>query len=567
MLTLTFLISYILATTSVLITEPVDGETYDGDWLTIRAIVENENALPDSVHYTLNGDPFVMIPRLNTDWPTYMQNNVHHGYSESPAPLTNEVLWTAQVTGLFHEFPTPVVVDGIVYYPSNAGSDSLYALNSATGELIWKYYTGWTDDAVTVANGCLYTASDSIWCLDAYTGDRIWASGLADYQGSTPCVHDNKVVVGACIDWITKISHIYTLDAESGETVWDCEIAGNIVSCAAVSGEILYVPTYLGPLYAFNSENGDIIWSNSDVTDGFWDSSPVIVNEKLFIGGDNGTVYCFNAITGSLIWDTALPGGTPINSTPAVYEDMIITGSNGDYQTDGVISALNMVDGSVEWSISNSIHGSFGVADGIVFWGSSWNPYIAIFAADASTGNIIWEFDPNADEWGLQSSPSIVDGVMYYASTDGNLYAFGTGLKYTYLDDLYAEIGTNELIATSYDEGIAVAADTINFSVLGTGISTLEPPISLALCTNPNPFHSSTSISFELPESEFTSIRIFDLSGRIVSVLNSSLLEAGRHTIQWNGCNRIGQRVSAGLYLCRIQSGAGTDTIGLCLLR
>ncbi len=561
------LVAVLSSAITVNITEPIDGESYNDCILSIRAIAENNNEIPDSVTYSLNGDTSILISRLNTDWPTYMQNNVHHGYSESPAPMTNEVLWTAPVTGLMHEFPTPVVVDGIVYYPSNQGSDSLYALNSATGELIWKYRTGQTDDAVTVSNGFLYTASDSIWCLDAYTGDRIWASGLADWNGSTPCVHDNKVVVGACIDWGAKISHIYTLDAESGETIWDCEIAGNLASCTAVSEGILYVPTFYGPLYAFNSGNGDFLWSNPIVPDGFWDSSPVIENGKLFIGGFDGAAYCFDSITGSLIWDTALPGGTTICSTPAVYEDMIIIGSNGDYQTDGVISALNMLDGSVEWSISNSIHGSFGVADGIVFWGSEWNPYIAIFAADASTGNIIWEFDPNADEWGLQSSPSIVDGVMYYAATDGNLYAFGTGLKYTYLDDLYAQIGTNELIVTSYDEGTAVAADTINFSVLDTGISTLEPTIGLGLSTNPNPFHSSTIISFELPESEYTSITIFDLSGRTVSVLNSALLEAGKHTIHWNGCNRIGQRVSAGLYLCRIQSGADAESIGLCLLR
>ncbi len=36
------------------ITEPVDGETYDGDWLALRTIVENENDLPDSVNYELN---------------------------------------------------------------------------------------------------------------------------------------------------------------------------------------------------------------------------------------------------------------------------------------------------------------------------------------------------------------------------------------------------------------------------------------------------------------------------------------------------------------------------------
>ena len=88
------LTAIMISVTNLTITEPVDGETYDGDWLPLRAIVENENELPDSVHYTLNGECVIQIPRLSTDWPTYMQNYQNHGYSESPAPMDNTVLWT-----------------------------------------------------------------------------------------------------------------------------------------------------------------------------------------------------------------------------------------------------------------------------------------------------------------------------------------------------------------------------------------------------------------------------------------------------------------------------------------
>ena len=93
------LTAILISVTNLTITEPVDGETYDGDWLPLRAIVENENEVPDSVHYSLNGAAVVLIPRLNTDWPTYMQNYQNHGYSESPAPHDNTILWTAPITG------------------------------------------------------------------------------------------------------------------------------------------------------------------------------------------------------------------------------------------------------------------------------------------------------------------------------------------------------------------------------------------------------------------------------------------------------------------------------------
>ena len=63
----TILTAILIFTTNLTITEPVDGETYDGDWLTVRAIVENENEIPEYVQYSLNGQPVVQVPRLNTD--------------------------------------------------------------------------------------------------------------------------------------------------------------------------------------------------------------------------------------------------------------------------------------------------------------------------------------------------------------------------------------------------------------------------------------------------------------------------------------------------------------------
>ncbi len=263
MLFVAFLTAALVSTTSLTITEPVDGETYNGDWLTVRAIVENDNELPDSVHHTLNGDQFVLIPRLNTDWYTYMQDDLHRGYSESPAPTDNTILWTAPVTGDYHEFPTPVIVGGIVYYPSNYGTDSLYALDAATGELIWKYRTGYTDDAVTVKDGYLYTASDSLWCLNALTGERIWATSAADADGSTPAVVDGRVYCGRA-SYSQSTSYIYCFDAITGTEIWSETISGYTASCLTVYSGMVFIPTHIGPLYALNASTGSVVWENSD---------------------------------------------------------------------------------------------------------------------------------------------------------------------------------------------------------------------------------------------------------------------------------------------------------------
>ena len=556
---------FVISATGVNITEPVDGETYDGDWLTVRAIVENENEIPEYVQYSINGQPVIDIPRLNTDWYTYMANDIHTGYSESPAPIDNTILWTALVTSDSHEFPTPVIVDGIVYYPSNLGTDSLYALDAATGELIWKYRVGYTDDAVTVKNGYLYIASDSLWCLDASTGERIWATAAADGGGSTPAVVDGRVYCGRNDNWPQRISSVRCFDAYTGVVIWSDTLSGVLGSCMTVWNGMVFIPTnycnHETPLYALDANTGSIIWENTDSYGGYWDSSPIVVDSLIYIGGHDGYFRAIDAITGITIWEVDITAGIDyLAATPAYHDGRLYFADQAD-----TYHCLDAPIGSTIWSVPGSQHGSSGIADGMVFYGENYNQDNArVIALDCDTGEDIWSYTTGS--YWIFSSPAITDGVVYIAGMDWNLYAFGTGLKYTYLDDLYADLGSNELIVTSFDEGIPVAADTISFTVTGTGIS-LEPTHLLGLCASPNPFRSTAFISFELSEPGYTSIEVYDLSGRIICSLNDSELAAGEHSVQWNGRRQSGEPASAGIYFCRIQSGSITETTGLCLLR
>ncbi len=555
----TLLVSFLTAATSVTISEPVDGETYDGDWLPLRAILENENEVPDSVHYSLNGQAFVLIPRLNTDWYTYMANDCRTGYSESPAPHDNTILWTAPISGTYHEFVSPVVVDGRVYYASEV-DEIAYCLDAATGAEIWRFENigDAIDDAMHIQNGKAYLASDSIWCLDALTGDRIWAfSGESLYGFAGPPVPFQGRV------FASGSPFVYCLDDLTGMEIWRTDTLWTNSSMTAWNN-MLFIPRTDGYMFALDTYSGDIVW----VEDGFgmfWDSSPVIYDSTLYIGSMDGDLMVFDPNNGSHV--VLGNYGICIESTPAVYADRIFFGPGF------LIYCVNRITGDVEWEFDppndDYLHGSCGVADDLVFWGdmSGTDSVAFIHAVDIYTGNEIWNYETNGGPMGIQSSPSIVDGVMYIAATDGNLYAFGTGLKYTYREDyFYAEVGSNELIVTSFDGGVAVAADTINFSVTQTGI-TLEPSGRLALCASPNPFYSAASISFELSEPGFTSIEVYDLSGRIVRTLENSELGTGQHSIVWDGKKENGEVVSAGLYLCRIQSGGISETTSMCLLR
>jgi len=560
---LSIIASVIIAASSVTITEPVDGDTCSGDWLTVRAIVENANTLPDSVHYTLNGGDVIAVPRLNTDWYTYMANDCHTGYSESPGPEDSTILWTAQVTGKYHEFPTPVVVNGIVYYPQDSDGDSLYALNAATGEIIWTYRTGYTDDAVTVKNGYLYTSSDSLWCLDALTGERIWANGEATGSASTPAVYGDAVF-SCSSDFNANTSAAYSLDAGTGAVNWSTDVSGTAGSCLTAWNNMLFMPTYRGPLYAFSISNGEIIWQNTDAQNGYWDSSPVIVDGCLYILCSDGKARAFDPLNGNMLWETGFTPQKYLSATPAFHDGRLYFGDQVDS-----FHCLEAASGTTQWNVPGVQHGSPGVADSMVFYGEATDCYdktAHVYALDCENGDIVWSYLTECGPYGIVSSPSIVDGVMYIAGTDWNLYAFGTGLKYTYLDDLYAQVGANELIVTSFAGGTAVAADTISFTVSGTGFSP-ETSRVFSITAGPNPFAVSANISFELPSSGHTSVSVFDLAGREVATLLYEEVVQGSHSVNWNGSQQSGEEAPSGLYFVRIESGGVVETTGLCLLR
>ena len=90
----------------------------------------------------------------------------------------------------------------------------------------------------------------------------------------------------------------------------------------------------------------------------------------------------------------------------------------------------------------------------------------------------------------------------------------------------------------------------------------------LALHGNaPNPFRPSTHIRFDLPQRAPVSLKIFDVSGRLVRELVGQPMDAGRHAVLWDGRDGGGRRVSSGVYFYRFETGAFRATKRMVLLK
>lgn len=73
----------------------------------------------------------------------------------------------------------------------------------------------------------------------------------------------------------------------------------------------------------------------------------------------------------------------------------------------------------------------------------------------------------------------------------------------------------------------------------------------------PNPLNPDTDISYVLPEGDprHTSLSIYNPQGQLVRVLVDEIQGAGEYMVHWDGANRLGRRVSSGIYFCVLRSG------------
>ncbi len=84
----------------------------------------------------------------------------------------------------------------------------------------------------------------------------------------------------------------------------------------------------------------------------------------------------------------------------------------------------------------------------------------------------------------------------------------------------------------------------------------------------PNPFNPSTTISFTLPLEKAISVRIYDVSGRVVRTLvNNEIYQKGTFDVVWDGTGDAGNPVASGTYLYALEYGNFRQSRTLTLIK
>ena len=78
----------------------------------------------------------------------------------------------------------------------------------------------------------------------------------------------------------------------------------------------------------------------------------------------------------------------------------------------------------------------------------------------------------------------------------------------------------------------------------------------------PNPFNPKTTIQYNVQNSELISLKVLDISGRVVETLFEDIIESGNHEIKWNA-----KRNPSGIYFVKLTSGQKSETQKILFLK
>lgn len=201
---------------------------------------------------------------------------------------------------------SPAVANGKVYY--GAGDGNVYAVNAKTGILQWKFATGDVVHASpAVAGGSVFIGSwdGNLYALDADTGTQKWV-----FEAGRDPVYHNQVGFqssAAVVDGVVYVgcrdAHVYAIDAATGRKKWDYPTSKSWVnSTPAVRNGVVYAGTSdTARLMALDARTGRLRWLFDAKAYIF--SSAALAGELAFIGSHNGKLYAVNTTTGALAWE------------------------------------------------------------------------------------------------------------------------------------------------------------------------------------------------------------------------------------------------------------------------
>jgi eukaryotic-like serine/threonine-protein kinase len=399
-------------------------------------------------------------------------------YETKPLPQLSGVKWKFQTHGIVISSP---VLAGETLYVGSA-DHFLYALDSATGTEKWKFETGSNVvSSPAVANGVVYFLSydSNCYALDAATGQLKWKfKSAGERRFAAKHIHGTDpeaetmpdpfdVYLSSPLVWAGAVyfgsgdENVYSLDAATGKLKWKFKTGEVVHASPTIAKGILYVGSWDSYFYALDATTGKEKWRFKTGDDpkihnqvGI-QSSAVVADGIVYFGCRDSELYALDAATGEKKWVFDNKGSWVISS-PVVFKGRVYFATSDS----GLFHALDARTGAPAFTLKFSGWPTFSspaIAGGILYVGSLSGK---LFAIDLAAQKTVWEFQTDGSRQNgatytkadgtpnyeaayagnfydemivgvhklmaagcIYASPVPHDGVVYVASTDGNVYA------------------------------------------------------------------------------------------------------------------------------------------------
>ena len=148
--------------------------------------------------------------------------------------------------------------------------------------------------------------------------------------------------------------------------------------------------------------------------------------------------------------------------------------------------------------------------------------------------------------------------IQYFIDYDTSFYTpLGANIK-SWKNSLYQ--GKRTAVYYSY-------SDIINEVRSHTGVKEKDNLQDLELRIYPNGFKEKIVIGYKLPVKSWVTLQIYDVLGRKIKTLLDEKKPSGYHSLVWDGTDKLGRRVSPGVYFSLLRIDGSLKVRKVVLLR
>lgn len=444
-------------------TQPSTWQAIDEGFALLEEIFANPTYIPEQTAAFSSG------PTTTTDWPVYHgTDGSQRGYSPDVGPQEGRLAWKYPKSYGWNA--APAIVQGKVYL-AGAGSDVVaYCLDEASGKVLWKgrqygdYYgdagSRWTPavvgEQVVIQTGRELRAFDAstgraryhapkgqspdqtkavrpmvyllgttrVVLADAALGKVQWTYELDDHTDGEPVLAGEQVLVG------NHAGKLRALSVATGAEQWVYQAPAALRGTPGVGASTVYQGDNQRTLHAVDRRTGALRWQFTapEKEDKAFQylASATEANGKVYVGTAAGYLYCLDKADGTVVWKHRLNDW--VRSRAWVSGDTVTVATMS-----GEVVALQDEGESVRelWIRPISEHGFtadvVGSSRGLIVS----DQHMIAYSLSPQTGNLQWkhsmmdglwldgELVTSGERGGQQSSPTVVDGTVYIANTDG----------------------------------------------------------------------------------------------------------------------------------------------------